>query len=156
MHDARTHKPAARRRTLATATLRLAGGLMVLLAMPAAGQGAAPDSGSAHGASPVALSRDAVAPVRLHAQAALPTANAQDPAKEAGEAVEPQAPYYANVGGATRHLLALQRSGQIASPVPRPVPGEVVQRSRERYLKSFEREIPERFQSSVSQKSDSR
>jgi len=53
----------------------------------------------------------------------------------------------------THRLLALQRDGVLASPVPRPLEGEIAQRSRIRYLKSFEREIPERFQSSIAQKS---
>lgn len=58
----------------------------------------------------------------------------------------------ARVGDSTQRLLALQRGGQVASATPRPLPGEIAQRSRERYLKSFEYPIPERFQSSVSQK----
>ena len=61
-------------------------------------------------------------------------------------ALEPTA---RSVGEATRALLALQRSGDAASPVPRPLPGAVATRSQQRYLKSFEYEIPERFQSSV-------
>lgn len=73
-------------------------------------------------------------------------------AQEPAEAAEHAWPHYRNVGEATHNLLALQRGGHVASPVPRPVPGEVAQRSRERYLKSFEREIPERFQSSVAHK----
>ena len=72
----------------------------------------------------------------------------------AGEAVElppppaaaeaaPAGP--ARVGDATAGLLALQRDGAAASPVPRPIPGEVAGRSYQRYLKSFEQPIPERF-----------
>ncbi|HUD32059.1 MAG TPA: DUF3613 domain-containing protein [Variovorax sp.] len=53
------------------------------------------------------------------------------------------------VGDATAGLLALQREGRAASPVPRPIPGEVAGRSYQRYLKSFEQPIPERFGSST-------
>ncbi|MDA7418169.1 DUF3613 domain-containing protein [Xenophilus arseniciresistens] len=68
-------------------------------------------------------------------------------------APEPAAAQPTEMGSATRHLLALQRSGAAASAVPRPLPGDVAQRSRERYLKSFEHPIPEHFQSSVGGKS---
>ena len=53
------------------------------------------------------------------------------------------------VGDATEGLLAWQRSGQIASPTPRPIPGVIAHRSYERYLKSFEHPIPEYLNSSV-------
>ena len=51
----------------------------------------------------------------------------------------------ARVGDATAGLLALQRDGTAASPVPRPITGDVAERSYQRYLKSFEQPIPERF-----------
>ncbi|WP_398497649.1 DUF3613 domain-containing protein [Variovorax sp.] len=54
------------------------------------------------------------------------------------------------VGDATLNLLAWQRSGEIASPTPRPIAGNVASRSYERYLKSFEFPIPERLNSTVS------
>lgn len=53
------------------------------------------------------------------------------------------------VGDATQDLLAWQRSGDIASKTPRPIAGNVAQRSHERYLKSFEFPIPERMSSTV-------
>ena len=53
------------------------------------------------------------------------------------------------VGDATQGLLAWQRGGEIASPTPRPIAGNVANRSYERYLKSFEFPIPERMTSSV-------
>jgi hypothetical protein len=53
------------------------------------------------------------------------------------------------VGDATAQLLALQRSGAAASPVERPIPGDVAARSYQRYLKSFEHPIPERFDTTV-------
>jgi len=49
------------------------------------------------------------------------------------------------VGDATMRLLALQRSGSVASPVAQPISGEVASRSYARYLKSFEHPIPERL-----------
>lgn len=73
-------------------------------------------------------------------------------ADAAAEAVPAVPPYTRHVGEATHRLLALQREGRMASEVPRPVPGEVAQRSRARYLKSFEHEIPEHFKSSVGEK----
>jgi hypothetical protein len=53
------------------------------------------------------------------------------------------------VGDATDMLLALQRSGELASATPRPIAGPVAHRSYERYLKSFEHPIPEYLNSSV-------
>jgi hypothetical protein len=49
------------------------------------------------------------------------------------------------VGAATSSLLAMQRGGVAASSVPRPVSGEIATRSYQRYLKSFDHPIPERF-----------
>jgi len=53
------------------------------------------------------------------------------------------------VGDATQGLFAWQRSGEIASPTARPIAGNIASRSYERYLKSFEFQIPERMSSSV-------
>jgi len=88
--------------------------------------------------------------------AAVPlTANVQAPAV-AEPSVDAPSPHeeehgYAplQVGDATQGLLAWQRSGDIASKTPRPIAGSIAQRSYERYLKSFEFPIPERFNSSV-------
>lgn len=62
------------------------------------------------------------------------------------DAPPPRAP---QVGEATQALLAQQRAGTQASATPRPIPGEVAGRSYQRYLKSFEHEIPASFKSSV-------
>jgi hypothetical protein len=59
----------------------------------------------------------------------------------------PAAP--ARVGDATAGMLALQRDGTAASPVARPVPGEVAARNYQRYLKSFDYPIPDRYGSST-------
>jgi len=53
------------------------------------------------------------------------------------------------VGEATQGLLALQSSGAAASPMARPIPGDVAGRSYQRYIKSFEYAIPERFGAAV-------
>ena len=48
-----------------------------------------------------------------------------------------------DIGQSTDHLLAMQRNSQ--SPYPRHIDGEQASRSYQRYLKSFEIAIPERF-----------
>lgn len=67
------------------------------------------------------------------------------------DAMAAEEPDYAllQVGDATQGLLAWQRSGDIASKTPRPIAGNVAQRSYERYLKSFDFPIPERMSSTV-------
>jgi hypothetical protein len=62
-----------------------------------------------------------------------------------GEGSAPMLP----VGDATRDLLALQRSGSMASATRRPIDGEVASRSYLRYLKSFEHPIPEKYGTAV-------
>lgn len=54
-----------------------------------------------------------------------------------GEAAEPAAP------GSARDWLELQKSGAAASPVARPLPGELADRSFQRYADSFSQPIPE-------------
>lgn len=49
------------------------------------------------------------------------------------------------IGDATKSWLELQHSGKQSSEHPQQIQGPVMQRSYERYLKSFERPIPERF-----------
>lgn len=48
-----------------------------------------------------------------------------------------------DIGSATEGLLAMQRAA--ASPHPRNIDGEQASRSYQRYLKSFETAIPERY-----------
>lgn len=92
-------------------------------------------------------------PATAEPSAAPITANTQTPtslpADEAAEAQEE--PEYAplQVGDATQDLLAWQRNGDIASKTPRPIAGNVAQRSYERYLKSFEFPITERMSSTI-------
>ncbi|QNK69451.1 DUF3613 domain-containing protein [Variovorax sp. PAMC26660] len=90
--------------------------------------------------------------------ATVPATEKAPPAPDAraptpgGEEMAMEQPEYApplQVGDATQDLLAWQRSGVIASPTPRPIPGAIAYRSYERYLKSFEFPIPERLNSSV-------
>lgn len=71
------------------------------------------------------------------------------PAAAEEQAAEESALQPLRVGDATEGLLAWQRSGQIASPTLRPIPGVIAHRSYERYLKSFEHPIPEYLNSSV-------
>ena len=49
------------------------------------------------------------------------------------------------VGDATRSLLQRQREGSDASAVPRPIEGSVAELSHQRYLKSFQTEVPPWF-----------
>lgn len=49
------------------------------------------------------------------------------------------------VGAETRAWLDLQARGTQASPVERPLPGEIAERSYQRYVKSFEQPIPATF-----------
>jgi hypothetical protein len=46
---------------------------------------------------------------------------------------------------ATRQWLELQRSGQAASTQRQPLSGEVLEQVHKRYVESFSRPIPERF-----------
>jgi hypothetical protein len=67
---------------------------------------------------------------------------ATDPAATPSSAVPTAA---AQVGDATRDLVALQRGGTAASPNERGIAGDVASRSYQRYLKSFDQPIPDRF-----------
>lgn len=46
----------------------------------------------------------------------------------------------------TKQWLELQRSGMSASPQDQPISGEVMDRVHRRYLKSFEKPIPEFYE----------
>ena len=76
------------------------------------------------------------------AQAAIANAPSEDEVEVLGGPL-------LQVGDAATSLLEWQREGVIASPTTRPIAGDVAQRSYERYLKSFEFPIPERFNSTV-------
>ena len=78
-----------------------------------------------------------------------------DPSQD--DAMATEEPDYAplQIGDATQGLLAWQRSGDIASKTPRPIAGNVAQRSYERYLKSFDFPIPERMSSTVKTSAES-
>jgi hypothetical protein len=49
------------------------------------------------------------------------------------------------VGAETRAWLELQRSGAQASEVARPQPGEIAERTYQRYVKSYDQPIPATF-----------
>ncbi|MET3381868.1 DUF3613 domain-containing protein [Variovorax paradoxus] len=98
------------------------------------------------------------APMALAQQAVPPKAPAPEPASTPTPALQAQEEMAGaeefvyeplQVGDATQGLLAWQRSGDIASTTPRPIAGNVANRSYERYLKSFEFPIPERMGSTV-------
>ncbi|WP_219219801.1 DUF3613 domain-containing protein [Variovorax boronicumulans] len=87
----------------------------------------------------------------------LPTAAQQEVAPDAQvAAVEPQPALSVRlqVGDATHNLLAMQREGNVASTIPRPLAGDVATLSYQRYLDSFKFPIPEKFSATV-QKSGS-
>lgn len=64
-------------------------------------------------------------------------------AGHAAMAAEPPPP---RVGDDTRAWLQLQGSGNATTAAPRPMPGEVADKVYERYLKSFDNQIPEEFE----------
>lgn len=57
----------------------------------------------------------------------------------------PDKPKAYETGESTKTWLDLQRSGNQASSHAQPISGPVMLRSYERYLKSFERPIPDKF-----------
>ena len=63
-------------------------------------------------------------------------------------AEEKQSSPLSNVGEAspTQQWLELQRSGRYASPQSQPISGEVMDKVHQRYLKSFEKPIPESYE----------
>jgi len=92
---------------------------------------------------PVAAVEVNAAPVPLYVPAA------PVPAPVVMETPEDEWKPALKVGQATQGLLALQSSGLAASTVARPIPGDVAGRSYQRYIKSFEYAIPERFGATV-------
>ena len=114
--------------------------------------------------APAVLAQQAPQPAPASASAQAPVAGpqpaqsaTQGAAPDTAEMAEAEEPVYEplQVGDATQGLLAWQRSGEIASPTPRSIAGNVATRSYERYLKSFEFPIPERMSSSVKSSSGS-
>ena len=85
----------------------------------------------AHGATPA----EATA-TELQAQATTPAP--QQPTPDESHIV---------IGSATEHLFALQRS--LPAQRPRPIDGEQASRSHQRYLKSFETTIPEKYETGL-------
>jgi len=68
---------------------------------------------------------------------AAPLAHAED---------APAAPAPAQPGDETRAWLQLQASGEASVPTAAPTNGEVADRVYQRYLKSFDYPIPEKFE----------
>lgn len=109
-------------------------------------------------AAPAAMAQEAAAKPAAQpetppaaAQPAQPAQPGQEEMNTAGEIIYERL----QVGDATQGLLAWQRSGEIASPTPRPIAGDVARRSYARYMKSFEFPIPERMSSIVKASSGS-
>ncbi|HEY4665020.1 MAG TPA: DUF3613 domain-containing protein [Comamonas sp.] len=79
-----------------------------------------------------------------HDQQVQEVPSAQPTAGESTAAAESsQQPQRIAVGQATDKLFAAQRA--MSASKPRPIDGEQAARSYERYLKSFEHPIPEKF-----------
>ncbi|MES2530385.1 MAG: DUF3613 domain-containing protein [Pseudomonadota bacterium] len=79
----------------------------------------------------------------------VPLAHGAPASVAVSEAAEVEWKPALKVGEATSGLFALQASGAAASRTTRAVPGEVAGRSYQRYLKSFEYPIPEKFGATV-------
>lgn len=60
--------------------------------------------------------------------------------------VTPASSTQGSVPLSTQQWLELQRSGKSASPQAQPLSGEVMDKVHSRYLKSFEKPIPEFFE----------
>lgn len=85
-------------------------------------------------------------PVHAHPNAAADN-SATHGASEA--ALPPETPYprqRITIGDGTNHLLDLQRNAPATHP--RPIDGEQASRSYQRYLRSFETDIPEHYHDS--------
>ena len=55
-------------------------------------------------------------------------------------------PSHVTEASPTQQWLELQRSGRSASPQAQPISGEVMDKVHRRYLKSFEKPIPESYE----------
>ncbi len=92
---------------------------------------------------------------RLGPQADPVQAAAPRPAVPAStRALQPLNRTAAEVGHATEQLLAMQRASE--GQRPRPIDGEHASRSLQRYLKSFETEIPEHYETGIDTGASSR
>lgn len=81
----------------------------------------------------------------LTATAALPASTDVRPGTQVPQQFPAQR--HITIGSATEQLLAMQRTQ--AAQRPRPIDGEQASRSYQRYLKSFETTIPEKFETGI-------
>ncbi|QOF82074.1 DUF3613 domain-containing protein [Variovorax sp. 38R] len=111
--------------------------------MSAFAQGSAADSKATTAATSNAPKASSASPVGMQ--------STQDQPSPQPQVAEPEEfdPSSMQIGEATQSLLAWQRGGEIASPTPRTIAGNVASRSYDRYIKSFEHPIPERLGSTV-------
>lgn len=133
------------------AALPLTGLTLVLVSTIAIAQ-KAPDTSEAKPLPPTVTVAPATTPKEM-AVAARSQEEIHPDLQGEEEAFEDASPL--RVGDSALGLLAMQREGVVASPIARPIAGDVAHRSYDRYLKSFEFAIPERFNSTVKSKSDS-